>query len=126
MKKFNLVGDTFTHLTNGNKGYSVHGKVSKYIEWVKEGGEGTFYLDETINNGISDGREGPKYLWLLESKFIKQGLVESIIENRQLVEDNMILSLLMIKDFFLWVTNINGYPHRDSGLKNLKSMRSQR
>ena len=35
--KFNLVGDTFTHLTNGNKGYSVHGKESEHIEWVKEG-----------------------------------------------------------------------------------------
>jgi hypothetical protein len=69
-KKFNLVGNTFTHLTNGNKGYSVHGKESKYIEWVQDGGDGTFYIDDTINNGINDGREGPKYLWLLESKFI--------------------------------------------------------
>tara|TARA_R100000152_G_C6778201_1_gene208697 strand:- start:359 stop:1165 length:807 start_codon:yes stop_codon:yes gene_type:complete len=109
MKKFNLVGDTFTHLTNGNKGYSVHGKTSKYIEWVKEGGEGTFYLDETINNGITDGREGPKYLWLLESKFIKQGLVESIIENRQLVEDtyDTIFThdqrLLSLGDKYKWV-----------------------
>ena len=39
--RLNLVGDTFTHLTGGNKGYSVHGKVSKHIEWVKDGGEGT-------------------------------------------------------------------------------------
>ena len=46
--KFNLVGDTFTHLTNGNKGYSVHGKESKYIEWVKDGGEVTFYIDSTL------------------------------------------------------------------------------
>jgi hypothetical protein len=86
-KKFNLVGDTFTHLTNGNKGYSVHGKEAKYIEWVKEGAEETFYIDNTINAGINDGRLGKKYLWLLESKYIKPGLVESIIENRQLVED---------------------------------------
>ena len=44
--KFNLVGNTFTHLTNGNKGYSVHGKDSKYIEWVNDGsGEVTFYID---------------------------------------------------------------------------------
>ena len=86
-KKFNLVGNTFTHLTNGNKGYSVHGKESKYIEWVTEGADDTFYIDNTINDGIGDGREGKKYLWLLESKFIKQGLVESIIENREVVED---------------------------------------
>ena len=86
-KKFNLVGNTFTHLTNGNKGYSVHGKESKYIEWVSSGGDGTFYIDNTIDVGISDNRPGPKYLWLLESKFIKQGLVENIIQNRELVED---------------------------------------
>ena len=87
-KKYNLVGDTFTHLTNGNKGYSVHGKESKYIEWVKDGGDATFYIDNTINQGITDKRDGIKYLWLLESKYIQPNLVESIINNRQLVEDN--------------------------------------
>jgi hypothetical protein len=108
-KKFNLVGNTFTHLTNGNKGYSVHGKESKYIEWVQDGGDGTFYIDDTINNGINDGREGPKYLWLLESKFIKQGLVESIIENRELVENTYETifthdqRLLNLGDKFKWV-----------------------
>ena len=86
-KKINLVGDTFTHLTNGNKGYSVHGKESKNIEWVKNGSDITFYIDNTINNGIQDNRQGIKYLWLLESKNIKQGLVESILENRELVEN---------------------------------------
>ena len=91
--KFNLVGNTFTHLTNGNKGYSVHGKESKYIEWVGDDGEGTFYIDNTINQGIVDKKDGPKYLWLLESRFIKPGLVESIIDNREAVED---LSLIHI------------------------------
>ena len=86
-KKLNLVGNTFTHLTNGNKGYSVHGKESKYIEWVKNGSDITFYIDDTINNGIQDNRKGKKYLWLLESKYIKLGLVESILDNRQIVED---------------------------------------
>jgi hypothetical protein len=107
--KFNLVGDTFTHLTNGNKGYSVHGKESKYIEWVKDAGEATFYIDDTINVGINDGRTGLKYLWLLESKFIKPGLVESIIENRELVENtyDVIFThdqrLLSLGDKFKWV-----------------------
>ena len=41
--KFNLVGNTFTHLTNGNKGYSVHGKESKYIEWVDGGWRRTLF-----------------------------------------------------------------------------------
>ena len=85
--KYNLVGNTFTHLTDGNKGYSVHGKESKYIEWVSDGGDATFYIDNTINDGINDKRKGPKYLWLLESKYIKQGLVESIILNQEMVED---------------------------------------
>ena len=109
--RFNLVGDTFTHLTNGNKGYSVHGKESKYIKWVKDNplAEGTFYIDNTINDGISDGRKGPKYLWLLESKHIKPGLVESIIDNKQLVEDTYetIIThdqrLLALGDKYKWV-----------------------
>jgi len=106
-----LVGDTFTHLTNGNKGYSVHGKESKYIKWVKDHplAEGTFYIDNTINDGIGDGRKGPKYLWLLESKHIKPGLVESIIDNKQLVEDTYETifthdqRLLALGDKYKWV-----------------------
>lgn len=107
--KFNLVGDTFTHLTGGNKGYSVHGKESKYIEWVKDGGEATFYLDNTINYGIRDQRVGIKYLWLLESKYIKPGLVENILDNRQIVEDtyDTIFThdqrLLALGDKYKWV-----------------------
>ena len=85
--KFNLVGNTFTHLTNGNKGYSVHGKESKHIEWVGEDGEGTFYIDNTAKKGIIEKKDGPKYLWLLESRFIKPGMVESIIENREQIEN---------------------------------------
>ena len=34
--KYNLVGNTFTHLTNGNKGYSVHGKEAKNLEWTND------------------------------------------------------------------------------------------
>jgi len=106
-----LVGDTFTHLTNGNKGYSVHGKESKYIKWVKDHplAEGTFYIDNTINDGIGDGRKGLKYLWLLESKHIKPGLVESIIDNKQLVEDTYETifthdqRLLALGDKYKWV-----------------------
>jgi hypothetical protein len=98
-------------LTNGNKGYSVHGKESKYIKWVKDNplAEGTFYIDNTINDGISDGRKGPKYLWLLESKHIKPGLVESIIDNKQLVEDTYETifthdqRLLALGDKYKWV-----------------------
>ena len=107
--KFNLVGNTFTHLTNSNKGYSVHGKESKYIEWVNEGADATFYIDNTINQGVRDKRSGLKYLWLLESKFIKPGLVENIIENRELIESTYEVifthdqRLLSLSDKFKWV-----------------------
>ena len=69
----------------------------------------TFYIDNTINDGISDGRKGPKYLWLLESKHIKPGLVESIIDNKQLVEDTYETifthdqRLLALGDKYKWV-----------------------
>jgi hypothetical protein len=77
--KFNLVGNTFTHLTNGNKGYSVHGKESKYIKWVSDGtGEATFYIDSTLAQAQSDNVSGPKYGWLLESKYITPQIVESV------------------------------------------------
>jgi len=77
--KFNLVGNTFTHLTNGNKGYSVHGKESKYIEWVKDGsGEATFYIDSTLGQAETDNIPGPKYGWLLESKYITPQIVDSV------------------------------------------------
>ena len=39
MKNFKLLNDTFIHLTNGNKGYTTHGKESKYIKWIHEGEE---------------------------------------------------------------------------------------
>lgn len=77
--KFNLVGNTFTHLTDGNKGYSVHGKESKYIEWVKDGsGEATFYIDSTLAQAQIDETSGPKYGWLLESKYITPQIVDSV------------------------------------------------
>ena len=45
-KKFNIFGNGFTHKTGGNKGYSAHGKVSKYIDWVQDGsGEANFYFN---------------------------------------------------------------------------------
>lgn len=83
LHKFNLVGDTFTHLTNGNKGYSVHGKESQYIEWVKDGGEATFYIDSTLPYAWIDPKPGPKYAWLLESKYITPQIVDSVKMNSQ-------------------------------------------
>lgn len=77
--KFNLVGDSFTHLTGGNKGYSVAGKESKYIQWVKDSSlSETFYVDNWINLAFSDGIKGKKYGWLLESKHVNPQIVNEI------------------------------------------------
>ncbi len=77
--RINLVGDSFTHLTGGNKGYSVAGKESKYIEWVKDPSlEKTFYVDNWIPQGITDNVNGEKYAWLLESKHVTPNIVEDV------------------------------------------------
>ncbi len=65
MPKFNLVGNTFNY-TDAPR-CSVWGKESKHIEWVEEGGEGTFYVDSAIGEAFRDDRAGPKYAWILES-----------------------------------------------------------
>ena len=81
--RLNVVGDTFTHFAGGNKGYSVHGKVSKHIEWVKDGGEATFYTDTTLPWAWIDPKPGPKYAWLLESKYIAPQIVDAVKMNTQ-------------------------------------------
>ena len=77
--KFNLVGNSFTHVSGGNKGYSVHGKESKHVEWVFDGsGEATFYVDNTLEQAFIDEVSGPKYGWLLESKFVTPQIVDAV------------------------------------------------
>lgn len=80
--KINLVGDSFTHLTGGNKGYSVSGKESKYIEWVKDPSlPETVYVDTWIDLAFSDRVAGKKYGWLLESKYVTPQIVNKVKEN---------------------------------------------
>jgi hypothetical protein len=80
--KINLVGNSFTHLTGGNKGYSVHGKESQYIEWVFDlSADETVYVDQNINQAFTDKVEGTKYGWLLESKFVVPGINEEVKAN---------------------------------------------
>jgi len=80
--KINLVGNSFTHLTGGNKGYSVHGKESKFVEWVFDlSADETVYVDQNINQAFTDGLDGIKYGWLLESKFVVPGITEEIKSN---------------------------------------------
>ena len=66
--KFNLVGNTFNY--EDAPRCSVWGKESKHIEWVEEGGQGTFYIDSAIGIAFDDNVEGPKYAWILESAAI--------------------------------------------------------
>lgn len=74
--RFNLIGNTFTHLSGGNKGYSVHGKESKYIEWISnlEHELDTFFIDDYIESGYKYSSPGRKYGWLLESKWISPAI----------------------------------------------------
>lgn len=83
-ENFNLVGDTFTHLTGGNKGYSVHAKESKYINWVKDPSlEVSFYVDDTIPFAFNDNVAGKKYAWILESKYIKPTITNMVKSDYQ-------------------------------------------
>ena len=110
-KKINLVGDSFTHLTGGNKGYSVAGKESKYIQWVKDGsGDCTFYVDNTLEQAFIDkNNQSPKYGWLLESKFITPQIVDSVkmFPEKYLKTFDVIFThnqdLLKIDSKFKWV-----------------------
>lgn len=80
-KKYNLVGGGFNNYDNGNKASSIYKQESKFIEWVGEGAEETFYVDEYINFGFDDDISKKKYAWLLESKEIKPHIVEDIKRN---------------------------------------------
>ena len=78
----NLVGTSFTHLTGGNKGYSVHGKESKCIQWKFDNSlEISFYIDNELDTAFIDNVNGVKYGWLLESKFVTPTIVEKVKSN---------------------------------------------
>lgn len=82
MMKINLIGDSFTHTTGGHTGYSVHGKVSKYIQWVKDPTlPQTFYVDDMIPTVFSDNIQGTKYGWMLESKEITPNIFLDVKKN---------------------------------------------
>lgn len=83
--KFNLIGNTFTHTTGGHTGYSVHGKISNYIEWVHDlSADETVYVDQYIFNAMNDNIPGTKYGWLLESKALsyQKSIVDEIKRNK--------------------------------------------
>jgi hypothetical protein len=109
--KFNIVGNTFTHTTGGHTGYSVHGKVSSYIEWVHDlSADETVYVDQYIFNALNDNVPGTKYGWLLESRSLsyQKKVVDEVKNNKDkyfevfkyiFTHDK---ELLMLDDRFKW------------------------
>lgn len=82
--KFNLFGNNFTHLVGGNKGYSTHGKESKYIDWVMDGtGVANFYLDNEIPKGIDEKTNLKKYAWIMEPRPFQSNLYYDIKNDPQ-------------------------------------------
>ena len=74
--KFQLIGDNFTHLSNGNRGYSTHGKESKNIEWTKDYCETVFYLDDFIHTAkYNENSNRRQYGWICESKYVTPEIV---------------------------------------------------
>jgi hypothetical protein len=108
-KQISLVGDTFTHLTNGNFGYSVAGKISNYIEWVKDTSDLTFYVDGWVGEAFNDDRDTRKFAWLLESNQIIPHVISDVKSNpdKYLNEFELIFthdqSLITINNKFKWV-----------------------
>ncbi|MFZ9376593.1 MAG: hypothetical protein ACO25K_05675 [Candidatus Fonsibacter ubiquis] len=82
MMKFNLYGNSFTHRTGGNLGYSTHGKKSKFIEWVFDNSSDiSFYVDNSISDAFFSNDKKKKYGWLLESKFITFEIYSDVKNN---------------------------------------------
>lgn len=89
--EFKLLCDSFTHQTNGNKGYTTHAKESKYIRWIHEGhkaqrdtfnnlkeGDQTFYVDKFLPLGFQDRKSGKKYGMILECGWMMQQLIDDV------------------------------------------------
>lgn len=123
MIAYNLVGNTFTHLTGGNKGYSVHGKEAKHIKWVAGGAEDTFYIDRTLDHAFNDNTSNKKYGWLLESRYITPDIIEKVKVNHKKYTETFDLifthnqDLLALNDKFqfvpgcgFWIKDAKVYP----------------
>jgi hypothetical protein len=59
---------------------------AKYIEWVSDGsGEVSLYANQRCLDILQDISDTPKYMWLLESKQIIQGIYDWVIDNYEFV-----------------------------------------
>lgn len=83
LKKFNLFGGGFQHAKT-----TTLNKSAKNIEWEfnSYNNETTFYVDQSIINGIKDYKSKIKYGLLLESNQIVSGLEEFCISNLELLK----------------------------------------
>ena len=106
--KFNLVGDTFNY--SDAPRCSVWSKESKHTKWVDEGGDGTFYIDNSIGIAFDDDVKDSKYAWILESAAILPQVTDWIKQNVDKVEEEFELifthnqDLININpDKFKWV-----------------------
>lgn len=81
-KSYNIVGACWSNTNNGNKGYSIHRKEGKYVEW-HENGENleTFYLDHSIPRAFDDDKSIKKYAWLYEPPHIYPEIYEDMKRN---------------------------------------------
>lgn len=126
--KINLAGTSFTHLSGGNLGYSVHGKESKYIEWVFDlSSDKTVYVDQNINHAFQDDFSGTKYGWLLESKYVTPKIVDDVksFPDKYLETFDMIFThnqeLLSIDSKFKWCP-AQGYWIKDPKIYDKSKM----
>lgn len=91
MKEFKLMCDSFTHLTNENKGYTTHAKESKYIKWIHDGhmeqkstfnslknGDETFYVDKFLPIAFQDTKSSKKYGIILECGWMNQTVIDDV------------------------------------------------
>lgn len=119
--KIKLVGNSFSHITSDHFGYSVHGKVSNSIKWIKSKAKFTFFVDNAINDAFKIQDKSIKFAWLLESKFITPKIVEDIITNPTPYLDTFDLifthnqELLKINSKFKWVP-AQGYWIKNAAL----------
>jgi hypothetical protein len=107
MKDFNLIGGGFQHAHG-----STLWKVPKHVKWHYESNEfaQSVYVDNDIKRGIEEHQNGKqKFGWILESRFISQGIVDDLKENLDIYKEayEFILThhkeLLQIdSEFFKW------------------------
>ena len=110
MKEINLIGGPFQHAYS-----SVWWKKPREITWLKNQYKSdiTFYVDNSIKNGISDNFKGQKYAWLNESR-IFHNMTDWIINNKEIIEKNFKLlfthdiNISKISDKFIYIPG-NGF-----------------